>query len=41
MRINTTKKVVAAVTVALFALLGTAAPAEAGGRDSQRTIWCC
>lgn len=36
-----TKKIVAAVAVAAFTLLGAAAPAEAGGKAETRNVWCC
>ncbi len=37
---STAKKIVAAVTVAAFTLLGTTAPADAA-RSELRTVWCC
>lgn len=36
------KKLVAAVTVAAFGILGVAAPVHAAGSTQQsRTVWCC
>ncbi|WP_263863363.1 hypothetical protein [Nocardioides donggukensis] len=36
-----TTKFIAAAAVAVIASLGVAAPAEAGGKQESRTIWCC
>jgi hypothetical protein len=37
---TTAKKLVAAIAVAGFALLGTAVPAQAANAPA-RTVWCC
>lgn len=37
---TTAKKLVAAVTIATFAFVGTAVPAHAAKQES-RTLWCC
>jgi hypothetical protein len=37
---TTAKKLVAAVTIAAFGLVGAAAPAHAA-KVEQRTLWCC
>lgn len=36
-----TKQIVAALAVTAFTLAFTAAPASAGPRVEQRTVWCC
>lgn len=35
------KKLIAALTIAAFTLLGTGIPAEAAPKQPQRNIWCC
>lgn len=37
---TTTKKIVAALSIAAFTFLGTAGPADAA-KVEQRTLWCC
>lgn len=37
---TTAKKIVAAITIAAFSFMGTAAPAHAA-KVEQRTLWCC